>query len=224
MDDILSRGRLPIVAGGTGLYISALVDHIEFTEETPDSFVRNRLLEEAAVGGAEALHERLRQLDPEAAENIHPHNVKRVVRALEIYETTGMTLTEQNARSRQEPSPYAPYMVALCPPRPLLYERIDRRVEAMVQKGLFEETRRLRDMGLTREMQSMQGIGYKEAFDYLDGFVSREACIEEIKKATRRYAKRQLTWFRRDKRYRWIDPLEEAAMAVVLEEFAWKKP
>ncbi|MBE7048096.1 MAG: tRNA (adenosine(37)-N6)-dimethylallyltransferase MiaA [Ruminococcaceae bacterium] len=224
IQDILSRGALPIVAGGTGLYISSLVDNISFAEEQQDTSVRNRLWEEANENGGELLYERLKNLDPEGAEGIHPNNVKRVIRALEIYETTGLTLSQQNAISKRNPSPYEPYMVALCPPREILYERIEKRVDSMVQQGLFEESRRLRDMGLTKEIQSMQGIGYKEVFAYLEGTITREMCIEEIKKATRHYAKRQLTWFRRDARYRWINPLEENAIDVVLEEFTWKKP
>ncbi len=217
--NILSRGRLPIVAGGTGLYISSLVDNIEFAEEEADASVRERLWQEAEEKGIEPLYARLLELDPKAAEKIHPNNQKRVIRALEIYETTGLTLTEQNERSRKTPSPYDARMVALCPPRELLYERIDKRVDAMAAAGLFKEAKALQDMGLKREMQSMQGIGYKEVYDYLDGKVSREECLEEIKKATRHYAKRQLTWFRRDARYLWLNPLEENALE---EAIAWK--
>ena len=217
--DIHARNRLPIVAGGTGLYISSLIDNIEFAEEETDASVREKLWQEAEEKGIEPLYARLSELDPKAAEKIHPNNKKRVIRALEIYETTGLTLTEQNERSRRKPSPYDARMVALCPPRELLYERIDKRVDAMVEDGLFEEAKALQNMGLNKEMQSMQGIGYKEVFNYLDGKVSREKCLEEIKKATRHYAKRQLTWFRRDARYLWLNPLEENALE---EAIAWK--
>ena len=224
IDGILQREHLPIVAGGTGLYISSLVDNVEFAEGEMDTKVRERLWQEAEEKGIEPLYERLKTIDPVAAENIHPNNQKRVVRALEIFETTGLTLTEQNKRSKLIPSPYEPFMVMLCPPRELLYERIEKRVDNMITEGLFDEAKALKEMGLSRELQSMQGIGYKEVFDYLDGSISREECIEEIKKATRRYAKRQLTWFRRDERYLWINPLEEGALQKILEAFTWKNP
>ncbi len=224
ISDILGRGKLPIVAGGTGLYISSLVDNIQFAEETPDPTVRMRLLEEVEKKGIEPLYQRLQEIDPQAAENIHPNNTKRVVRALEIYETTGMTLTEQNLRSRQEPPAFSSFMLALSPARDVLYERIDRRVDEMVEMGLFQETKQLQAMGLTKTMQSMQGIGYKEAFDYLDGILTREECIQAVKQATRHYAKRQLTWFRRDSRYHWVDPTKEESILSALEAFTWKNP
>lgn len=218
IQEILKRGNLPIVAGGTGLYISSLVDNIEFTEETPDFSVRERLMSEAEEKGIEVLYHRLQAIDPEAASAIHPNNKKRVIRALEIFETTGITLTEQNARSRKTPPPFTSFMLALCPPRDILYDRINRRVDVMVEEGLFDEAAALMKMGLAKEMQSMQGIGYKEAFDCLAGKITREACIEEIKKATRRYAKRQLTWFRRDDRYHWVNPLNEREITAAMEE------
>jgi len=223
IDDITSRGRLPIIAGGTGLYISSLVDHIEFADAAPDVTVRERLFEAVKTQGTEALYDRLKSVDPEAAKNIHPNNTKRLVRALEIYETTGMTLTEQNEKSRQNPSPYDAFMLLLCPPRELLYERINKRVDAMVEEGLFTEAKELRERGLTCEHQSMQGIGYKEVFAYLDGTMSREDCITSIKTATRHYAKRQLTWFRRDARYHVVNPLDADAVESVMEGFTWKK-
>ncbi|MBE7010768.1 MAG: tRNA (adenosine(37)-N6)-dimethylallyltransferase MiaA [Ruminococcaceae bacterium] len=216
IDEIAARGHLPIVAGGTGLYISSLVDNIEFIEEETDTSVRERLFCEAEEKGIEPLYERLQAIDPIAAEKIHPNNKKRVIRALEIYETTGRTMTEQNEHSRKTPSPYDPFMIALSPAREVLYERINQRVELMAEAGLFEESRRLSDMGLKREMQSMQGIGYKEVFSYLEGTTNREECLEEIKQATRRYAKRQLTWFKRDARYRWVDSTDEEQVHAVL--------
>ena len=218
IEDVLSRGRLPILTGGTGLYISSLVDNVEFQEEKTDPAVRERLWQEAEEKGIEPLYERLRSIDAQAAENIHPHNKKRVIRALEIFETTGFTLTEQNARSRVNPSPYDPFMIALSPPRELLYDRINRRVDAMAQNGLFQEAEILSGQGLTRDMQAMQGIGYKEAFAFLEGETGREECLEKIKQATRRYAKRQLTWFKRDSRYHWVNPLEEEAVEAVIKE------
>ncbi|MBQ2695964.1 MAG: tRNA (adenosine(37)-N6)-dimethylallyltransferase MiaA [Clostridia bacterium] len=224
IEEITKRGNLPILCGGTGLYISSLVDNIEFTEAETDFSVRNRLIQEAEEKGIVPLYERLQGIDPEAAEKIHPNNQKRVIRALEIFETTGLTLSQQNARSRLNPPSFTAYMLALCPPREVLYQRIDMRVDAMERQGLFEETKALQAMGLQRDMQSMQGIGYKEAFDYLAGKVSREECLEEIKKATRHYAKRQLTWFRRDKRYIWVDPTDEKNVTTAMEAFTWKNP
>lgn len=203
--EILARGHLPIIAGGTGLYISSFVDNVQFTQSETDFALRNRLFAEAEEKGNEALHARLFAVDPQAAENIHPNNVKRVVRALELYETTGLTLTEQNERSKTEPSPFAPVMLALTTDREVLYDRINRRVDLMEQAGLIEEVRRLKEKGLTQEMQSMQGIGYKEVLAYLDGEYSLEECLELVKKNSRNYAKRQLTWFKRDARYHWLD-------------------
>ncbi len=223
IDDILSRGKLPIIAGGTGLYISSLVDNIQFAEETPDASVRQRLWAQVETEGIEPVYARLCAIDPEAARAIHPNNTKRVIRALEIFETTGMTMTEQNKRSREIPSPYDAFMILLSPPRDLLYGRIDLRVDQMVEQGLFEEAAHLKEIGLTKEMQSMQGIGYKEVFDYFDGLCTKEECIDAIKQATRHYAKRQLTWFRRDARYHVLDPFDANAEKTVLEEFIWKK-
>ncbi len=220
--EIAARGKLPIVAGGTGLYISSLVDNIQFTEENADPAVRERLIKQAETEGIQVLYSRLQELDPQASEKIHPNNTKRVVRALELYETTGLTLTEQNERSRQMPAPFSAFMLALSPQRERLYERINLRVDQMAEAGLFAEAEKLRQMGLTKDMQSMQGIGYKEAFDCLDGLTSREACLEIIKQATRHYAKRQLTWFRRDARYHWVNPEEEGSLQAALEEFTWK--
>lgn len=222
IEDILSRGKLPIVAGGTGLYISSLVDNIEFTDEARDPKIREELIARCEKEGIEPLYARLKEIDPEAAAAIHPNNHKRVIRALEIFETTGITLTEQNERSRKNPPDFSSYMLALCPPRDVLYERIHQRVDIMVEQGLFDEAKALQEMGLTRDMQSMQGIGYKEAFDFLNGILSQEECITEIKKATRHYAKRQLTWFRRDARYHWVNPLDESDVKAAMEGFVWK--
>ncbi len=222
MFDILSRKKTPILAGGTGLYISSLVDNITFTEEPQNPEVRARLYKEVEKEGIEALYNRLLQIDEAAAKNMHPNNIKRVVRALEIYETTGLTLTEQNARSKETPSPFTPYMILLNPPREILYERINQRVDDMVERGLFSETEHLKALGLTKEMQSMQGIGYKEAFDYLEGLSAREECLEEIKQASRRYAKRQLTWFRRDCRYHEVNSVDQTAVECAMEDVrAW---
>lgn len=203
--DIISRGKLPIIAGGTGLYISSFVDNVKFTQSETDFGLREQLLKEAEDIGYEALHKKLFEIDPKAAEGIHPNNVKRVVRALELYQTTGLTLSEQNENSKTEPSPYEPVMLALNTERETLYERINLRVDIMLSSGLLDEIKKLKQMGLTKDMQSMQGIGYKEILSYLDGELGFDEAIELVKKNSRNYAKRQLTWFKRDERYKWLD-------------------
>lgn len=207
--DIISRGKLPIIAGGTGLYISSFIDNVQFTQSETDFKLRERLFKEAEENGYKALHERLLKIDPKAAEGIHPNNVKRVVRALELYETTGLTLSEQNENSKTEPSPYEPIMLALSTEREVLYERINLRVDLMIKAGLLDEIEKLKAMGLTKDMQSMQGIGYKELLSYLDGEYSLYEAVELVKKNSRNYAKRQLTWFKRDERYMWLDCMAE---------------
>ncbi len=203
--DIISRGKLPIIAGGTGLYISSFIDNVKFTQSETDFKLREQLFKEAEDIGYEALHKRLSEIDPKAAAGIHPNNVKRVVRALELFETTGLTLSEQNENSKTEPSPYEPIMLALSTEREVLYERINLRVDLMLKAGLLDEIKKLKQMGLTKDMQSMQGIGYKEILSYLDGELSLDEAIELVKKNSRNYAKRQLTWFKRDERYKWLD-------------------
>lgn len=226
ISDIAARGRLPIIAGGTGLYISSLIDNVQFTEGKTDFALREELFTLAQERGDETLHAMLTEIDPEAARTIHPNNRKRVVRAIEIFKTTGVTMTEQNARSKAEPSPYEPVMLALTAEREILYDRINRRVDKMAEAGLIDEVRRLRSAGLTADMQSMQGIGYKEVFTYLDGSCGEKECLELVKKNSRNYAKRQLTWFRRDKRYAWFDcmdsALAEKAAQYVKEQLGMK--
>ena len=205
IEDIISRGKVPIVAGGTGLYISSLVDNIEFTESVSSPQIRERLGKLALEKGNDFVHDMLKEIDPEMAEKVHANNIKRVIRAIEIFEVSGVTLTEQNKRSKQNPSPYNFIMILLAGNREKMYERIDNRVDKMIKDGLISEVETLVKMGCKREMQAMQGIGYKEVFDYLEGRITKEECIELIKKNTRNFAKRQLTWFKRDKRYLWLD-------------------
>lgn len=213
IDEIHARGKLPIIAGGTGLYISSLVNNISFLEEKTENTVRQRLYEELENLGAENLHQRLFEVDPDAAKTIHPNNTKRVVRALEIYETTGKTMTEQNLASKATPSPYDFILCALSCERELLYERIDKRVEIMVSQGLFEEVSKLLKT-VPADAQSMQGIGYKEAVQYINGTITKEESIALIQKNSRNYAKRQLTWFRREN-YQWFDALSDALYDTV---------
>lgn len=216
IEDISSRGKLPIVVGGTGLYISSLCDNVSFTESETDHTLREELIKKAENIGAEALHKELYNIDPDSAEKIHPNNIKRVIRALEIYYQSGITMTEQNAQSKTIPSPYDYKMFALTSDRELIYDRINKRVDVMVKDGLFSEVSALLESGITRDMQSMQAIGYKEIVAHFYDGVSKEDAINEVKQSSRRYAKRQLTWFRRDERYKWLDIAENIDIDAML--------
>lgn len=204
IEEIYDRGHIPILTGGTGFYIQSVLYDISFTEETDDS-VRIRLEKEAEEKGAEYLHEKLAAVDPETAENIHANNVKRVIRALEFYELNGYPLSEHNKSERQKNSPYLFRYYVLNEPRELLYQRIEKRVDLMLEEGLVAEVEALKERGYTRDMVSMQGLGYKEILDYLCGLCTLEEAVETIKKETRHFAKRQLTWFRREKEVTWIE-------------------
>ena len=194
--EIHGRGKLPIVCGGTGLYVELLLTGRKLTETSGDPALRDELFRYAQEQGAEALHERLRRLDPAAADAIHPNNVKRVVRAIEICETAGMTKSEADKRSNQGENPFLPTIVRLtCPDRTALYERINRRVAQMFERGLENEVRTLCGRGLRDTPTASQAIGYKEFYPYFDGLCSLAEVQEEICRNTRRYAKRQETWF-----------------------------
>lgn len=205
MEEIYGRGHIPILTGGTGFYIQSVLYGIDFTETSEQAEYRKKLEETARREGAEALHERLRQVDPLSAESIHANNVKRVIRALEFYEQTGEPISAHNERERQKESRYASCYFVLNDDRKKLYEAIDRRVDLMLEAGLEAEVRRLKELGCTRDMVSMQGLGYKEMLAYLDGECSMEEAVYRIKRDTRHFAKRQLTWFRREKEVIWID-------------------
>lgn len=201
---IRSRGRIPIVAGGTGFYIQALLYDIDFTENDEDMEYRKELERIAKAEGAGVLHERLRAVDPESAAAIHENNLKRVIRALEFFEKTGQKISDHNETERKKESPYNFAYCVLNMERSLLYDRIDRRVDAMFAAGLVEEVRRLKAMGCVRDMVSMQGLGYKEILDYLAGEISLEEARYRIKRDTRHFAKRQITWFKREREVSWI--------------------
>lgn len=197
IEDIVSRGKTPIIAGGTGLYIDTLVSGISLSETDEDEELREKLYKEAEEHGAEALHEKLKAIDEKSAENIHPNNIKRVVRALEIYYTTGMTKSELDEKSRHE-SRYDAKTILLVPKeRETLYNRIDARVDKMFERGLEEEVKGLAQKGLRDCPTASQAIGYKEFYPYFDGVCGIDAVKEAIKLNTRHYAKRQLTWFLR---------------------------
>ena len=196
---IYERGSIPIVTGGTGFYIQALLRNIDFTENEEDTKYRQQLEELATQKGSGYLHEMLEKVDPRAAEAIHENNMKRTIRALEFYHLTGQCISEHNERELQKERAYNACYFVLNDDREILYDRIEKRVDQMVANGLIEEVKWLKKMGCDRSMVSMQGLGYKEILEYLDGETSLEQAISKIKLSTRHFAKRQLTWFRREK-------------------------
>ena len=204
MKKIYANGHIPIVAGGTGFYIQALLYDIDFTDNDGDMEYRHHLEELAKEHGAEVLHSMLKEVDPPSAEAIHANNVKRVIRALEFYKKTGQRISDHNEEERQKESPYNFAYYVLNMDRATLYDRIDLRVDKMIEAGLEEEVKQLKAMGCTRDMVSMQGLGYKEILDYLNGELSLEEAVYILKRDTRHFAKRQLTWFKREKDVAWV--------------------
>ena len=205
LKEIYADGKIPIIAGGTGFYIQALLYDIDFTEQQCDETYRRQLEDLAREHGAEYLHGILREVDPASAEAIHANNIKRVIRALEFYHLSGKKISEHNETERQKQSPYNFAYFVLTDERAKLYERIDRRVNAMIEAGLVEEVKKLKSMGCSREMVSMQGLGYKEILAYLDGGCTLEEAAYIIKRETHHFAKRQLTWFKRERDVIWLD-------------------
>lgn len=203
VEDILSRGKIPILAGGTGFYIQALLYGISFQEEA--NTCRKELEKIHAEKGTTYLHSMLKEVDPVSADIIHPNNVKRVIRALEFYQETGEPISKHNETQRQKESQFESVYFVLHMPRELLYQRINERIDQMLENGLVQEVAALKELGIRREMTSMQGIGYKEVLDYLDGELSYEDMVYLLKRDTRHFAKRQLTWFRREKDVIWMD-------------------
>ena len=221
LKEIYADGKIPIIAGGTGFYIQALLYDIDFTEQQCDETYRRQLEDLAREHGAEYLHGILREVDPASAEAIHANNIKRVIRALEFYHLSGKKISEHNETERQKQSPYNFAYFVLTDERAKLYERIDRRVNAMIEAGLVEEVKKLKSMGCSREMVSMQGLGYKEILDYLNGDLSLEEAIRILKRDTRHFAKRQITWFKREKDVIWVNRPEfegENAILAYIEE------
>lgn len=208
LEEIYEEGRIPIVAGGTGFYIQALLYDIDFTEEQEDSAYRKELEAIAEEQGVHILHEKLRAVDLKSAEEIHENNVKRVIRALEFYHRSGQKISEHNEKERQKESPYNFAYFVLNDERERLYGRINQRVELMLEQGLVEEVKKLKDMGYHKQMVSMQGLGYKEILDYLDDEYTLEEAVYRIKRGTRHFAKRQLTWFRREREVLWVNKQE----------------
>lgn len=228
MEQIYERGHIPVVVGGTGFYIQALLYQIDFTEEETDTAYRDKLWQLGEEKGNHYLHELLRKVDPESAEEIHENNRKRVIRALEFYENCGKPISTHNKEQRQKTSAYNSCYFVLTDDRKKLYERIESRVDQMLSKGLVDEVRTLKERGYNASMVSMQGLGYKEILEYLDGRCSLLEAVEKIKKETRHFAKRQLTWFRREKDVIWIDKQafaydEDAVLSCILENLRKKE-
>ena len=216
LQDILSRGKTAILVGGTGLYIDSLMRGLEFAP-LPQSGVREELTRIAQEEGIEVLMERLRAVDPESAERIHPSNHKRVIRALEIYLESGKTMTQHNLESQEKPPKYAPLWIGLdYVNRDALYSRINRRVDLMVKQGLLEELQTLLAQGIAHNTTSMQAIGCKELMGYLRGECTLQEAVELLKQASRRYAKRQRTWFRRNPEVNWLMLEDEPDFEQVL--------
>ena len=205
IDDITSRGKVPIIVGGTGFYIQAVLYDIDFTETDEDDSLRRELENRAQTEGVHVLHEELKKVDPESAEIIHENNSKRVIRALEYYLKTGKKISEHNKEQHERTSPYDFRYFVLTDDRKTLYSRIDKRVDQMMEEGLLEETKGLLNMGIPLSSTASKSLGYREIFDYLDGEYDLERAVYLIKQNTRHFAKRQLTWFRREKEVIWID-------------------
>ena len=205
LEGIYERGQIPILTGGTGFYIQAILKDVDFTENGEDLTYRSELEQLAKKEGSGYLHALLLEADPKSAEAIHPNNTKRIIRALEYYRQTGEPISAHNEEQRKKASPYNYAYFVLTDDRKHLYDRIDLRVDRMLADGLVEEVRHLKELGCTRDMISMQGLGYKEILAYLDGELSYEEAVYILKRDTRHFAKRQLTWFKREQDVIWID-------------------
>ena len=205
MEEIWAKGKTPILVGGTGFYINALLYDNDFTETENDTSYREECYKLAQEQGPEVLFERLKEVDPEYAEIMHANNVKRVTRALEYHYLTGQKFSEHNAEQKEKETPYDAAVIILNMDREKLYERIELRIDLMMQEGLLEEVKGLLDKGYTPDLVSMQGIGYKEFIPYFNGECTLEEAVTQLKTNTRRFAKRQLTWFRRQIEGLWVD-------------------
>lgn len=215
IEGILKKGKVPIIVGGTGLYINTLVDGIEFADVPGDEEYRNELIEKGYREGAMSIYKELEKIDSESAKKIDPNNIRRVARAIEIYKVTGKTKTQLDIESRKEVK-YDYRLFGMEWDRETLYNRIDLRVDKMIEAGLIDEVRNVTEK-FKISNTAVQGLGYKEVIEYLNGNISYEEMIEKLKLETRHYAKRQLTWFRRDKRIKWIKPDENATCVIINE-------
>ena len=216
MKDIYSRGKIPVVVGGTGFYIQALLYDINFEDNDNDMSYREELQTLAAEHGNSYIHDMLAGVDPESAEKIHENNVKRVIRALEFYKKTGTKISEHNEAESQKESPYNFEYFVLNDDRQKLYDRIDRRIDIMLEDGLLDEVKSLVDEGYSRDLVSMQGLGYKEMIDYIQERYTLDEAVYTLKRDTRHFAKRQVTWFKREKQVTWVNKNEFDSEADIL--------
>lgn len=228
LEEIYREQKIPIVVGGTGFYIQALLYDIDFTEQACDEAYRRELEQLLSEKGPQYLHDMLRKVDEKSAETIHANNSKRVIRALEFYHLSGRKISEHNEKERQKESPYQYAYFVLTDERSRIYERIDQRVDKMTGQGLVEEVRNLKKMGCHRGMVSMQGLGYKEILDYLEGELTLDEAIYIIKRETRHFAKRQLTWFKRERDVIWLNKekygdKDEELLAEILRVLSEKR-
>lgn len=224
IQEILKKGKVPIVVGGTGLYVDSLIYGIEYPKMEFDEEYRKELEKRAEVEGLEKLYEEAQKIDPEAMKIISTNDRKRIIRVLEIYKSTGKTKTQQEIESRKNEVPYDYKVFAINMDRELLYDRINRRVDIMIEQGLVEEVKSITEK-YNNYPTAMQALGYKEIKEYLDGFLTKEEAIEKVKQETRRYAKRQLTWFRKNKDTVWLDGVNDRQdnINVILEEIEFEK-
>lgn len=215
--EIVKKGKFPVVAGGTGLYVNSLIYNINFTETISDWGLREKLKEEAQEKGNEYLYQRLKEIDPQAAEKIHINDLKRIIRAIEVYEYTKTPISRHQEVSKQNPPQYDFRVFGLKMDRERLYDRINRRVDAMFERGLIEEVKRLVDLGYDKNSVAMQALGYKEILSYLQGNISLDEAEYIIKRDSRHYAKRQITWFKRIDNIHWIDLEEERDHSKIIK-------
>jgi len=221
IDDMTKREKIPLFVGGTGLYADSVCGRMSFEENvSTDENYRKKLFAVAEEKGVEFIHNELKKVDEKSALAIHPNNVKRVIRALEYFEATGIPISKHNEESQKLDLPYNTFKIGFTRERENLYARINKRVDIMLDTGLVNEVKKLLDMGVTRKHTAMQALGYKEVVDYLDGIITFEEMTEVIKRESRRYAKRQLTWFRRDKSIFWINLDNEGDKEEVAEKCA----
>jgi len=225
IEEIINKNKMPIVVGGTGLYVNSLIYGIDYPEVKTDLEYREELEKIAKKDGLKHLYEKAMQIDPEAAKNISENDKKRIIRILEIYKETGKTKTQLEIESRKNGVPYDYRVFAINMPREILYDRINRRVDIMIERGLIDEVKQLYEKYGEELRTAVQGIGYKEVIDYLNGVYSKEEMVEKIKMETRRYAKRQLTWFRKIQDIIWIDGLNDIQnnVDIILEEIKSEK-
>jgi tRNA dimethylallyltransferase len=228
IEEIYSKGKIPIMVGGTGFYIQSVLYDIDFEKSDEDSQLRHELSQIAQEKGNDYLHNILRECDPKAADSIHANNVKRVIRAIEFYKQTGMKISEHNETEREKESAYDSRYFVLTDEREKLYKNIDLRVDMMLEEGLIDEVQSLVEMGCKRDSVAMQGLGYKEIISYLGGDITLADAIYMIKRDTRHFAKRQLTWFRREKDVIWIDKTrfaydEDQILKYILDKCNFKR-